>query len=144
MAEIDVMVKSVEGRRLAQESKEDSKVTYDVHASLSETERNPDSISIKFEIELETQPAVAKLSLTGSATVKGANEEIQALTTARDESDVPPIFMKIYQKVYATMYLLCGSLKIPYPAPGLLKSTQINTSREIPQPIQAEGKPQTI
>ena len=141
MAEVDVVVKSVEGRRLTQESKEDSKATFDVHASLVESERNPDSMSVRFAIELETRPAVAKLSIAGSATIRGSDEDIRTLTTAKDESGVPPLFMKVYQKIYATMYLLCGSLKIPYPAPGLLKSTEVSTNREIPQPLQTEGNP---
>ena len=38
--------------------------------------------------------------------------------------------MKIYQRVYPTMYLLCGSLKIPYPAPGLLKLNQMASPEE--------------
>jgi len=141
MAEVDIVVKSVEGRRLTQESKEDSKATFDVHVSLVETERNPDSMSIKFTMEMETRPAIAKLSIAGSATIRGSDEDIQALTIAKDESGVPPLFMKVYQKIYATMYLLCGSLKIPYPAPGLLKSTKVSTSREMPQPLQTEGNP---
>lgn len=145
MPEFEILVKSVEGMRLTHESKEDSKVIFSLHASLSETERNPGSLALKFEIELNTQPAVAKISLTGTAIARGESEEILKLTTAKDGSDVPPILMQIYQKVYAIIYLLCGSLKIPYPEPGLLKTAQVRTDRdgEIPQPLQSEGKPQT-
>ena len=139
MAEVDVMIKSVEGRRLTQEAKEDSKATFSAHASLIETERNPDSLSIKFVIDLDTLPPIAKLSIAGSATIRGSDEDIKTLTTVKDESGVPPLFMKVYQKIYATMYLLCGSLKIPYPAPGLLTSAQVSTNSEIPRPLQAEG-----
>lgn len=141
IAQIDIIVKSIEGERLSHESKEDSSVTYDVRATISETERNPELLAVRFEIALEAQPQIAKLSVTGSAIIKGETEEIQTLTIASDGSGIPPLFMKIYQKIYPTTYLLCGSLRIPYPAPGLLRKTEVKTNREITNQIQGESKP---
>ncbi len=130
MVEIEVNVKRVECSKFSEETKGDAEVTFDVNASLAETDRNPGWLALKFDIGVETQPPVAKLSVGGSAILKGDAEEIQTLITAKEQDSVPPVFMKIYQKVYAIMYLLSGSLTIPHPAPGLLKTTRLYSSRE--------------
>ncbi|MBI2127343.1 MAG: hypothetical protein HYU02_08565, partial [Thaumarchaeota archaeon] len=104
MVEVEVIVKRVNCASLSK-SEKDSDVTFDVNASLAEIDRNEGSLALRFDIEVETQPPVAKLSLAGSATLRGESEEIQNLVTSKDGNSVPPVFMKIYQKVYATMYL---------------------------------------
>ena len=128
MVEVEVLLKTVECSKFSEKSDESSEVTFDVNASLSETERNPGWLALKFDIRVETQPSLAKLSVAGSAIVRGSKDEIQSLMTPRDQNAVPPVFMKIYQNVYAILYLLAGSLSIPHPAPGLLKTTRLYSS----------------
>ena len=138
MSEIKVNIKSVEGNRLSEESKGDSDVRFEVRASLTESERNPEFLALKFSIDLEAQPHVAKLSIAGIASVRGGAEEIEKLTSVTDGGEAPPIFMEIYKEVYATMYLLSGYLLIPYPAPGLLKINGVRIDKEMPpQPLQS-------
>jgi hypothetical protein len=50
------------------------------------------------------------------------------------------VFMNIYQKVYAILYLLSGSLKIPYPSPGLMKIVKMASPAEAQGAIRNEEK----
>ncbi|MBI4258499.1 MAG: hypothetical protein HY619_06055, partial [Thaumarchaeota archaeon] len=123
-------VSKVECSKLSEKNEENTEVAFNVNASLAESERNPQWLTVKFELNVETQPSVGKLSLAGSATIKGDGEEVQALITPKDSNSVPPVFMKIYHKLYPVIYLLCGTLKIPYPSPGLLKATYVGSPVE--------------
>ena len=130
LVDLEVYVKNVEGTRLSEDVKPTTEVTFNVSATITETERNQGQISLKFTIDMESQPAVAKLVVAGSATLLGEDQEIDALLLAKDADATPPIFMKIYEKVYAVLYLLCGSLKIPYPSPALLKVVQVSSGSD--------------
>lgn len=127
MVDLEVYVKTVEGTRLSEDVKPTTEVTFNVNATITETERNQGQISLKFSIDMESQPAVARLSVAGSAALMGEEQEIDELLLAKESEGTPPIFMKIYEKVYAVLYLLCGSLKIPYPSPALLKVVQVSS-----------------
>lgn len=135
MAGIDVSIRAVEGSKLAEDVTSDSTVSFNVTANLTESERNPDKLTLKFSIELTSDPEVAKMTIAGTATITGDDKEIDSLLTPKPGETVPPVFMRIYQKVYAILYLVSGSLKIPYPSPGLLKGVRLASSREMSQPV---------
>lgn len=138
MADVEVSVRTVEGSKLAEDVTSDSTVSFNVAANLTESERNPDKLTLKFSIELTTDPDVAKMTIGGTAVITGEEKEVDSLLTPSPGETVPPVFMKIYQKVYALLYLLSGSLRIPYPTPGLLKGVRLASSREL---SQAVGQP---
>ncbi|MDG6980803.1 MAG: hypothetical protein JRN51_06765 [Nitrososphaerota archaeon] len=133
MAGIEVAIRSVEGSKLAEDVTADSSVSFNVAANLVESERNPEKLTLKFTIELNTEPDVAKMTIAGTAVLTGDDKEIDTLLTPKEGESVPPVFMKIYQRVYAVLYLVSGSLKIPYPSPGLLKGVRLVSTREMSQ-----------
>jgi len=130
MVEVEVLVKSVEATRLSEELREDSEVTFEVTASLDETDRAPAALAMRFSIDIATQPPAAKIDVSGTARITGEEQDIDALLAVKEPNSTPPVFMSIYQKVYAMLYLLSGSLKIPYPSPGLLKVVKVGTTKE--------------
>ncbi len=140
MLGVDVAIKSVEGTKLAEDVTSDSSVNFNVGANIVQSERNPDKLTLKFTIELGTEPEVAKMTVTGTAVLTGDDKEIESMLTPKEGESVPPVFMKIYQKVYAVLYLVSGSLKIPYPSPGLLKGVRLVSAREISQPINQQTR----
>ncbi len=144
MVEVEVLIKSIEGTKLANDAGSDTDVTFNANASLTEGERNPGQMSLKFVIELETQPEVAKISVSGSAIIKGEDASVDALLAVKGNDSIPPIFLKIYQKVYSVTYLLCGSLKIPYPSPGLLNSVHVAAPREMSRPVETRVEPRVV
>ena len=131
MAQVEVTVKGIEANRTSDEVNESTPVTFNVNSSINEADRGPGFMNLKFSMDIETQPAAARLFVSGTATLKGKEDEIDELIGAKEkDGTTPSLFMKIYQRVYPTMYLLCGSLKIPYPAPGLLRLSQVASAEE--------------
>ncbi len=140
MAGIDVTIKSVEGNKLAEDVTSDSSVNFNVNANITESERGPDKLNLKFVIELTTDPDVAKMTVTGNAVLTGDEKEIDFLLTPKEGESVPPVFMKIYQKVYAVLYLVSGSLRVPYPSPGVLRGVRLVSAREMSEPVRPPAR----
>ncbi|MDG7010836.1 MAG: hypothetical protein JRN57_01825 [Nitrososphaerota archaeon] len=134
MVQIEVLVKGMEANKTSDEANESTPVTFNVNSSINEADRGPGFLNLKFSMDIETQPAAARIFVSGTATLKGKEDEIDEVLGAKEkDGTTPSLFMKIYQRVYPTMYLLCGSLKIPYPAPGLLKLSQMAGAEETEQ-----------
>ncbi|MBI2127245.1 MAG: hypothetical protein HYU02_08065 [Thaumarchaeota archaeon] len=135
MVEVEVRVAKIQCEKLLGMAEVGSEIAFDVNASLSETSRNPGLLTLDFDLAFETQPMVAKFFLAGSAMIRGKDEEIQDLITLENQDSAPDVFMKIYEKVYAILYLLSGTIAIPYPTPGLIKKTQIYSTKGAIQPF---------
>jgi hypothetical protein len=131
MVEVEVLVKTVEATRLTEESPEDASASFDVAASLAETDHQSGQFTLKYSITITSQPAIVKMDVTGTARITGDEFEIAELLKTSDKSTPPPVFMNIYQKVYAMFYLLSGSLKVPYPSPGLMKLVKMASPEEM-------------
>lgn len=140
MSSIEVTIKSVEGNKLAEDVTSDSSVNFNVNANITESERNPEKLTLKFAIDLTTDPDVARMTVTGTAVLTGDDKEIDFLLTPKEGESVPPVFMKIYQKVYAVLYLVSGSLRIPYPSPGLLRGIRLVSAKEMSEPIRPPAR----
>jgi hypothetical protein len=141
MVEVEVLVKNVEANRLNDETRDETSVTFDVAASLSELDHQAGQFTLKYSIAITSQPPVARMDVAGTARITGEEAEIQELLKTPDGNNPPPIFMTIYQKVYAILYLLSGSLKIPYPSPGLMKVVKMATPGEAPTSGKEEKPP---
>jgi hypothetical protein len=141
MVEVEVLVKNVEAIRLSEEARDETSVTFDVAASLSETEHQAGSFTLKYSIAITSQPPIARMDVAGTAKLTGEEAEIQELLKTPDANTPPPVFMTIYQKVYAILYLLSGSLKIPYPSPGLMKVVKMASPSEMASSPKEEKAP---
>jgi hypothetical protein len=144
MVELDVLVKNVEANRLSDEAKDETSVTFDVEASLSEIDHQPGQFTLKYTIVITSQPPIARMDVAGTARITGEETEIQDLLKTPEGNTPPPVFMGIYQKVYAILYLLSGSLKIPYPSPGLMKVVKMATPGEVAAAPGKEEKTPSI
>ena len=123
MVEIGILVEKIEGARLSDKANENSASSYSLNVSMSERDRNPASLTLSFSLELTGQPQLARLIVTGIATITGSKEEIQNAIQAPDDNTPPVVLLTIYERVYGLLYLISGSLKIPPPMPTLLKSS---------------------
>jgi hypothetical protein len=141
MVEVQVQVKNVEATRLSDEVRDETSVTFDVAASLAETEHQAGQFTLKYSIAISSQPPVAKMDVSGTARITGEEREIEELLKSPDQNTPPPVFMAIYQKVYAILYLLSGSLKIPYPSPGLMKVVKMASPDEAASSSREERAP---
>ena len=130
MVDIAVSVKGIEANRTSDEANESTPVTFNVNSSINEADRGPGFLNLKFSMDVETQPAAARVFVSGTAMLRGKDDEIDQVLAAKEADGTPALFMKIYQRVYPTMYLLCGTLKLPYPAPGLLKLNRMASAEQ--------------
>lgn len=135
MAEIEVTISNIEASKLNENVNEEEDVAFNVDASITETQRDPGRVALKYVIKLDTEPSIAKMSISGRCLISGDDKEIDAFLRVEDESSVPPVFMKIYHKIYAILYLISGSLRIPYPSPGLLKSVHVASPQTVSNQI---------
>ena len=141
MVEVEVLVKNVEANRLSEEARDETSVTFDVAASLSEVDHQAGQFTLKYSIAITSQPPVARMDVAGTARITGEEAEIQELLKTTDGNTPPPVFMSIYQKVYAILYLLSGSLKIPYPSPGLMKVVKMAAPGDVANSAKEEKPP---
>ena len=144
MVEVEVLVKNVDATRLSDQPADETSVTFDVAASLAETDHQAGQFTLKYSIAITSQPPVARMDVAGSARITGEEAEIEALLKNPDQNTPPPVFMSIYQKVYAILYLLSGSLKIPYPSPGLMKVVRMAAPNEMGASPKASERPPKI
>ena len=119
--ELSVLVEGVDATRLNDKATENANSNYSLNVSLSERDRSSESLVLSFSLELTSQPQAAKFKVTGSASLKGTKDEIRGGITAPDDNRPPPILVEIYERIYSTVYLLAGALKVPHPMPNLLK-----------------------
>ncbi len=123
MLEISVALESVDAVRLSEKATEHSSSNYSLNVSLAEKDRSPEALVLSYTLELTSQPQAARFKVAGSATLKGTRDEIKEAITAPDDSKPPPVLVTVYERIYSTLYVLAGALKVPQPLPNLLKKT---------------------
>ena len=121
MLEISVALENVDAVRLSDKATENTNSNYSLNVSLAEKDRSTEALVLTFTLELTSQPQAARFKLTGNATLKGTRDEIKECITAPDESRPPPVLVTVYERLYSTLYVLAGALKVPHPMPNLLK-----------------------
>jgi len=122
MVDIGVLVERIEGARLSEKASDNAPSNYSLNVSMSEKDRNPESLVLSFSLELTNQPQLARLLVSGITTITGTKDEIQNVIRAPDDKNPPVILLTIYERVYGMLYLVSGNLKIPHPLPTLLRT----------------------
>ena len=121
MLEVSVLMETIDAIRLSDKATENANSNYSLNVSLSEKDRSSEQLVLSFTLELTSQPQAAKFKIAGSATLKGTKDEIREGITAPDDTKPPPILVTVYERVYSTLYVVAGALKVPHPMPNLLK-----------------------
>jgi hypothetical protein len=97
-------------------------VSFDIKAKLEEKERKSQMSTIGFTLYLSTRPSIVKFEVGGTATLTGKDTDIQKMLEVDSESKTPPLFQRIYQSVFTSMYLMSAILNTPSPPNDLLHS----------------------
>jgi hypothetical protein len=93
-----------------------------VKARLEERERKSQMVIVGFNLFLNTKPSIVKFEVEGTATLTGKDIEINKMLEVDPETKVPYVFQRVYQYVFAAMYLLSTILNAPPPPHDLLFS----------------------
>ena len=121
MLQVSVLVERVDAARLSDKANENSSSNYSLNVSMAERERSPETLVLRFTLELTSQPQLARLAISGIATLAGTKDEIQSALASVDDKTPPVVLTTIYERIYGLLYLVAGSLKVPHPLPTLLK-----------------------
>jgi hypothetical protein len=121
MVELQVKVTKITAEKLAADDVSNRDVLYKVNVTMTETERNPGWAGISFTLDLTTEPAIARLQVSGTAHVGGTRGEVSPLLSSVDKAP-PLILAKVYERVYGTVFLLCEALQVPRPLPTLMRA----------------------
>jgi hypothetical protein len=119
---------SVAAERTDERADSNTPVIFGLDVNIEELERKGDSVKVKFHIAMESDPAIVRFAIEGTATSSGDSDTIEASLSPDPETNVPPIFTKIYQQAYAVVFLLAGTLNVPYPSPALLRSPRVQAA----------------
>jgi len=91
-----------------------------VNAKLEEQKKEPNQVTLGFQLLISTKPNVVKYSITGSVTLSGKAEDIKKKLEVNPKTKIPQILFTIYQHVFNSIYMLSSNLNTPYPPPDLL------------------------
>jgi len=120
---VTVLVERIDASRLSDKATENSASNYGLNVSMSEKDRSSDALVLSFTLELTNQPQLARLSVSGIATLTGTKDEIQNSLETPDDKSPPVVLTTIYERTYSLFYVVATSLKVPPPLPTLLKAS---------------------
>lgn len=134
-AQVITKIRSVSSVKSDEKASADTPVIFNFGVNMEEAERRDDSVKLNFQMVMDTEPGIAKFTVEGSATIRGSSEVIEQMLSADPETNVPFVFTRIYQQVYAVIFMLAGTIEVPYPSPALLKRAHVK--RPLASEIQA-------
>jgi hypothetical protein len=134
-AQVLTKIRSVSSIKSDEKATPNTPVIFNFGVNMEEAERREDNVTLNFQMTMDTEPGIAKFIVDGSANVRGSSEEIEHMLSADPETNVPYVFTRIYQQVYAVIFMLAGTIEVPYPSPALLKRAHVR--RALSNEIQA-------
>jgi hypothetical protein len=115
-----------------------------VNAKLEEQKKIGDTVTLGFNLDINTKPYTVKYSTAGSITLEGSAADIKKKLEVNPKTQIPQILFTVYQHVFSAIYVLGSVLDTPYPPPDLLhpmaEKIQIISS-VTPSKAQPENSP---
>ncbi|MHB1907377.1 MAG: hypothetical protein ACYCQJ_00745 [Nitrososphaerales archaeon] len=133
--EVATSIRNVTSLKSDDKANNSTPVVFSFNVNMEEIDRNSDSVKLNFQMMMDTDPAIAKFTVDGTATVSGDLLEVEKVLSADPQTNVPEVFTRIYQQVYSVIFMLAGTIDVPYPSPALLKKVQVRNA--FPNRIQA-------
>ena len=131
-SEVVTRIRNVTAQKLDEKCNHNTPVIFDFGANLEESERSSDGVTLNFQMTMETEPSIAKFNVEGSAVVTGEESEIEKLLSPDPQTNVPFVFTRIYQTVYSVIFMLAGTVDVPYPSPALFKRPHVRAAYSNP------------
>jgi hypothetical protein len=121
-------IRNVSSLKSDEKATHSTPVVFSFSVNMEEVDRSSESVKLNFQMVMDTEPSIAKFSIDGTAIVTGESAEIEKILAADPQTNVPQIFTRIYQQVYSVLFLLAGTIDVPYPSPALLKRAQVRSA----------------
>jgi hypothetical protein len=126
--EVITKIRNVTSQKSDEKATHSTPVVFSFQVNMEEVDRTSESVKLNFQMVMDTEPAIAKFSIDGASIVTGDSAEIEKMLSADPQTNVPQIFTRIYQQVYSVLFLLAGTIDVPYPSPALLKRAQVRSA----------------
>ena len=128
VTEVSTKIRNVTVQKLEEKANHNTPVVFEFGVNLEESERAIDSIVLGFKMKMDAEPAIVRFIVEGTTTVNGEEGEIEKLLSPDPQTGVPIVFTSIYQSVYSVIFMLAGTVDVPYPSPALLKKAHVRTA----------------
>ena len=128
-AEVKVKIKKISAQKLEDSSSHDSRVVFNVGVNIEEEYRKSNSVGLNYAVSLETEPPIGKVSIEGIATVSGNPAGVEKMLAPDPSTNIPKVLTPIYEEIYSVLFMLVGTLDLPYPSPALLKKPHVGVSK---------------
>ncbi len=120
---IDVRLVDLAGALMEGPRRDDIKPEFDVNVKLEEMERGTGEASFSFALAISTKPNIAKFDITGTVTVTGGNDVVEKLLQTNPDTKVPNLLERVYERIFASVFLLSSIINAPHPPPDLITSS---------------------
>jgi hypothetical protein len=124
-AKINILIKAITAQKLDDKANHYTPVVFNFGVNMEESERKTDLAKIAFQMTMNTEPGIARFAIEGTAVITGEPGQIEKMLSADRETQVPEIFTRIYQQAYSVVFMLAGTIDVPYPSPALLKKPHV-------------------
>lgn len=129
--EVATKIRSITSLKSDEKANHNTPVMFNFNVNMEEVDRTSDSVKLNFQMVMDTDPPIAKFSVDGVTLVTGDSAEIEKTLAPDPQTNVPQVFTRIYQQVYSVVFMLAGTIDVPYPSPALLKRAHVRSA--IPQ-----------
>ena len=99
-----------------------SSISFDVDVKLDEQNRTNNELTLNFLLTLTTKPSLVQYEAGGIAVVSGGRKAFDEALETDEKADVPKVLLRIYQKVFTSLFVMASMIDAPYPPPDLLHS----------------------
>lgn len=138
-SEVATKIRNIAVHKLDDKATHNTPVIFDFGANLEEADRSSESVTLTYKMTMDTEPAIARFAIEGSATINAEEAEIEKLLSADPETNVPYVFTRIYQTVYSVIFMLAGTIDVPYPSPALLKRPHVRAAYSAAPEVQSSS-----
>lgn len=118
---IRISLNRLDGTRIESGTNPNS-VSFDVDVKLDEQNRTNNELSINFLLTLTTKPSLVQYEAGGVVILTGGRKVFEEALETDEMANVPKVLLRIYQKVFTSIFLMASMIDAPYPPPDLLHS----------------------
>ena len=86
-ADVVTKIRNVAVQKLDEKSNHNTPVIFDFGANIEEADRSNESVTLNFKMTMDTEPAIVKFVIEGTATISGEESEIDSIQSdSRDNN----------------------------------------------------------
>ena len=94
---------------------------YEINVDLEEENSTDTETTLKYALDLTSNPKNSVISISGFATFTGNQEELENYLQ-ETQNDIPNPVINIYEELFPLMYIITKNMSIPSPAHNIVQN----------------------